>query len=252
MKVAGRIEQPYRVRFDECGVDAQLRSSAYLRYAQELAWVHSDKAGLDREWYAARELGWLVRCLELEVLAPIAHGETMRVSTEVGGLRRVWARRRSEFRGADDQRIRAVALTDWVLLGPTGLVSPPQEIRDRFDAPLVPFSPGRVPAMAVPDDAQDVSFGVRRRDLDPLGHVNNATYLDYLEEAVAGAGGDDDLAALPRRYRLEYLVSAEAGARLRARTWRVPEGWRFLLEGQDGTTLLRAELESAPGLFVGG
>jgi hypothetical protein len=47
-------------------------------------------------------------------------------------------------------------------------------------------------------------------------------------------------------------VSAEAGARLRARTWRVPEGWRFLLEGQDGTTLLRAELESAPGLFVGG
>lgn len=252
MTVPGRIEQAYRVRFDECGTDALLRSSSYLRYAQELAWVHSDLAGFDRHWYADRELGWLVRCLELEVTGPIEHGVTMRVSTEVAGIRRVWARRKSEFRTDDDERLRAIALTDWVLLGPRGPVQPPSEIHEAFDGPVSTFSPARVPATPVPDDAYDVTFGVRRRDLDPLGHVNNATYLDYLEEAVAGAGGAEDLAALPRRYRLEYLVSAEAGARVRARTWRVDEGWRFELEGEDGTTLLRGELASDLGQFVGG
>ena len=253
VEVAPRIEQPYRVRFDECGADGRLRSSAYLRYAQEMAWVHSDLAGFDRHWYAERELGWLVRCMELEVVAPISHGDSMRVSTAVDGFRRVWARRRSEFRaGIQDERVTAVAITDWVLLGPTGPVSPPQEIHDRFEVvALVPFTPGRVRVVQVPDDARDVSFGVRRRDLDPLGHVNNATYLDYLEEVVAGAGGEDDLAVLPRRYRLEYLVPAEADSRLRARSWRTSEGWRFQLEGGDGTTLCRGQLETEPGLFVG-
>jgi acyl-ACP thioesterase len=251
-KVEARIEQPYRVRFDECGADGQLRSSAFLRYAQEMAWVHSERAGLDRHWYRSRELTWLVRCLELEMLEPIVHGETMRVSTEVVGYRRVWARRRSEFMGTDDERIRAVALTDWVLLGPKGPVTAPPEIQDRFETPLVPFSPARVAAVPPPPDARSVSFSVRRRDLDPLGHVNNATYLDYLEEAVAGAGGEAQLSALPRRYRLEYLVSAEAGTRLRARSWPLGLDWRFQLEAEDGTTLLRGTLETDPAGWVGG
>jgi acyl-ACP thioesterase len=254
-KVQARIEQPYRVRFDECGADGTLRSSGYLRYAQEMAWIHSERAGFDRDWYTARSLTWLVRCLELDLLEPIGDGDTIRASTEVVGFRRVWARRRSEFMGAADDRIRAVALTDWVLLGPKGPMTAPPELQDRFETPLVPFAPRRVPAVPVPADVHDVSFGVRRRDVDPLGHVNNATYLDYLEEVVAGADGERDLALLPRRYRLEYLVAAEPGTRLRARCWPVEQGWRFQLDGLgslEGQTLLRATLETEPSAWVGG
>ena len=36
--VAKGISVPYRARFDECGANGLVRSSALLRYAQDLAW----------------------------------------------------------------------------------------------------------------------------------------------------------------------------------------------------------------------
>ena len=55
--------RPYRVRFDEAGADGCARPSAIVRYLQDLAWHHSEAAGLDRAWYAARNMGWLVHGL---------------------------------------------------------------------------------------------------------------------------------------------------------------------------------------------
>ena len=66
--VALRLVRPYRVRFDEAGPDGNLRASGFLRYAQDLAWVHSDSAGLGRDWYAAHGLTWLARAIQLEIV----------------------------------------------------------------------------------------------------------------------------------------------------------------------------------------
>ncbi len=45
-EVVRGVTIPYRVRFDECGPDGLARSSALLRYAQDVAWVHSEQHGL--------------------------------------------------------------------------------------------------------------------------------------------------------------------------------------------------------------
>ena len=37
----------YRVRFDEAGPDGHLRTSGFMRYAQDLAWQHSADLGFD-------------------------------------------------------------------------------------------------------------------------------------------------------------------------------------------------------------
>lgn len=42
---------PYRVRYDECGPDGHLRTSVFLRWAQDLASHHSTLLGFDRDWY---------------------------------------------------------------------------------------------------------------------------------------------------------------------------------------------------------
>ena len=39
-----------------------------------------------------------------------------------------------------------------------------------------------------PDDAAVTRPRVRPQDVDPMGHVNNAAYIDYLEEALLAAG----------------------------------------------------------------
>ena len=105
---------PYRVRFDEAGPDGLLRTSGLLRYAQDVAWIHSVARGFDRSWYRERDLNWVVRAVDLEVLGAISLGVTLDATTRVVGHRRVWARRMGEFRLGDE--LLARVRTDWLLL----------------------------------------------------------------------------------------------------------------------------------------
>ncbi len=238
-----RIEQPYRARFDECGADGLMRSSSYLRYAQEMAWVHSDLLGLDRHWYEERQLTWVVRSLQLDVVAPIVHGQTFTVSTEVVGWRRALSRRRTELCGPDGS-LSARVLIDWVGLGPSGRpVRIPDEIVAMLsDSGAATFEPIRAALPPAPPDATSHEVTVRSRDIDPMVHVNNATYLDFVEEGLAAAGGTADLRRAPRRYRLGYVAAAELGDRLTGTAWRNGSGWAYRLSGGTRDSL-RASLE---------
>jgi acyl-ACP thioesterase len=247
MPVAPRIELPFRVRFDECGPDGRLRDSGLLRYAQEAAWVHSEAAGFDRGWYAEHRLTWLVRVAEVVVLEPIAHGESVTVSTEVVGWRRVWARRRSVVAGAGGGT-RSEAHIDWVLLGPAGRpVRVPAEIAGLFAGRAVEgYEPGRVSLDPAPEDARRVDVAVRPHDLDPMDHVNNAVYLDYATEALLEEPrAAHALTARPRRWRMEFVRPAGAGERLVGSAWADEDGWAYRLQGADGDESFRARLSTA-------
>lgn len=90
-----------------------------------------------------------------------------------------------------------------------------------------------VPAVGAPP-ATNVFLAevrVRYHELDPLGHVNNAVYLNYLEQAAvdhAAAAGwpAARLRALggvfiARRHEVDYLRPAVEGDRLRVATWAI-------------------------------
>jgi len=219
---------PYRVRFDEAGPDGRLRTSVLLRYAQDVAWHHSATRGFDRAWYAERGLTWLVRAAEVTVSAPI----------EVG----------SEIVGTDLRdsagRLVAGALIDWVLLDARGAPTRiPSEFDGVFGAPTVPFGLARVALDAPPAGAHHRSFTVRPHELDPLDHVNNAVYADWLDEAVIGSGDPLAIGALPRLVRLEYAAPANAGSRISADAWPADNGWSFRVRDDADRDLLRARLE---------
>lgn len=246
--MAGGITVPYRVRFDECGPDGRVHSSSLLRYAQDIAWVHSEALGFTREWYDARGLAWVVRAAELVVLAPIRSGVTVHVSTAVVGFRRVWSRRRTEAR-FEDGSMAFWGHTDFVMLdlarGMPGRV--PDEFPATFEVPPGTFEPGRVALPATPDAAVIVRSAVRPRDIDPMGHVNNTVYMDYLEEAVLAAGdpGAAALAAIPRAIRLEYVVAAGPGESLLSAAWPVGDeagGWAWRLVDDEDRELARGRV----------
>ena len=54
-----------------------------------------------------------------------------------------------------------------------------------------------------------------------MGHVNNAAYVDYLEESVSAAGDDagEALRGTPRRVRIEYVLAAIPGSVLSSAAW---------------------------------
>ena len=244
----------YRVRFDECGPDGLARTAALLRYAQDVAWIHSERLGFDRDWYATRGLTWLVRAARVVVLRPVPLGTTLEVSTTVTGFRKVWARRRTDGRLADGT-LAFWAHTDWVIVDARGL---PTRVPAEFPAVYGdlpgPFEPGRVTLPPTPSGAARLAAVVRPQDLDPLGHVNNAAYLDYLEEALLAAGPEagDAVAALPRTIHLEYLAQAAPGATVDGAVWADPPpagpggaagGWAWRLTDEAGAGFARGRLE---------
>jgi acyl-CoA thioester hydrolase len=259
--LAGRQDRPvdgvdngylagYRVRFDEAGADGQIRTGSLLRYAQDIAWRHSEGLGFDRRWYTDQGRWWVVRSVVLDVLAPVPMGSLLRLATSVIGHRRIWARRRGEFR-LPDGALAAVTLVDWVLLDVRGrILRIPEDFGVAFPNPELDGEILRVTLPDEPDAAVTLNLRVRPQDLDPMGHVNNAVYLDWIEEAVLNAGGPDAaeaVAALPRRIAIEYAASAEPGDALVATAWREDGAWHVrLVRAADGAALVRARLEIAP------
>jgi acyl-CoA thioesterase FadM len=169
----------------------------------------------------------------------------MTLTTRITGYRRVWARRHTAFE-LPDGSLAAWAHTDWVILDRRGLPTRvPQEFPSRLAEPPGSFTPTRVDLPPAPSDALARRFGVRPQDLDPLAHVNNAAYLDYVDEAVGRLPeGARQLAAIPRTYRLEYATAAEPDAILDCLAWPIIDSEQpaiaVRLATMDGSEVFRA------------
>jgi len=238
-----RSSETYRVRFDEAGPDGIARASAYLRYAQDVAWLHSERRGFRRPWYAERGLAWVVRAVDLTIAAAVPAGTALVATTEVTGGRRVMARRRSDLRMEADGSSVATVITDWVMTTTAGVPTRvPDAFPIAFGVPLDSFTPTRVDPGEPPAAAVRRSFRVRLHELDPMGHVNNAVYLDWLDEAIdliAPAA----IRSVPRRYRLEYRSAASPGAELSGRAWLDAAGWAYRLDDEAGRPCLAGHLD---------
>ena len=232
----------FRVRFDEAAPDGRLRTSSLLRYAQDLAWIHSASLGFDRAWYGEQRLTWLVRAANVVVMGAIPVGSTLTGTTRVVGFRRVWSRRHSDFRDAAGELVAAVDI-DWVLVDDSGAPTRiPPIFETIFRVPAGRLVLGRVALAEPPTDATRLVFRVRPQELDPMAHVNNAVYADWVDEAVIAAGDPDAVTAIPRAMRLEYADAAAPGAALDSRAWNDGRAWAFRLDGGGGTAMLRGSL----------
>lgn len=234
---------PYRVRFDEAAPDGLLRTSVLLRYAQDLAWFHSAERGFTRAWYRERGLTWLARAAEVALIGEIRAGDDLLGSTRVVGWRRVWARRRTEFVDAAGAAVASTNV-DWVLLDERGAPTRvPDEIDRSFWAPDARFPLGRVALGEPPPDVHRASWMARPHELDPMDHVNNAVYADWLDEQVLQAGGESDVRAIPRSARLEFVRAVEPAMTVEAATWGGADGWSCRMTA-DGADVLRARLDA--------
>jgi acyl-CoA thioesterase FadM len=210
------LDARYRVRFDEAGADGLVHPSVLLAWAQDAAWLHSTALGFGREWYAERGLTWLVRAAELVIVDPPAYGDEVVVRTEIVGFRRVLARRLTTVRAGDGSEL-AASLTDWALTDDRGRLT---RIPDVFTSlAVVPsFEPLSVPPLRRGETPiAAITLTARRRDLDPLGHANNAAILGFVDEALASVGVAHSI-----RYRIVYMRPVPSGAPVTLRVLAPP------------------------------
>lgn len=241
----------HRVRFDECDAGGVMRPSALLRIVQDLAWRHSEVTGYDRAWYAGHGLTWLVRFVDLAVTEPLTYGDALSLTTRVTGWRRVWCRRRTTIQRMDGGSDHgpghvAGATIDWVLIDALGRPTRvPPGIAERFTDGAPTFTPGRV-TFEAPAGRTSSTWDVRNRDLDPMAHVNNATYLDVIDEVLAASTGVLTGPQPPVRYEVEYLRPALPGSRVDILRGDDDGGASFAFRDPTGAELLRATVTTGP------
>jgi acyl-CoA thioester hydrolase len=228
-------ERTFRVRLYECDAYGHVNHAYYVRYMQEAAFEASAAAGYSTDRY--REMGriWLVRETDVTYLQPLIYGDEVIVRTWVIDFRRVRSKRAYELRRVSDGQLVAHAHTDWVFLNDKTLrpVTVPEEM-------VISFWPEGPPAQAparesfpkAPEPPPGV-FKMHRQarwsDIDEAEHVNNATYLTYIEDCgvqVAQAYGwpmhrmmKAGFGIVARRYRIEYRQPAVLDDELEIATW---------------------------------
>lgn len=239
---------------------AELRASSYARLLQQAATEASVAVGYPDEWYAREGTFWLVRRTTIEYLRPVVAADTLQIRTWVTDFRRVRSLRDYEVSVAGAEGLVARASTDWVYVDrATGR---PIRIPERMTASFMPASGDASKIRAtlrnsgVPAAAFASVRAVEFRDLDGLGHVNNASYLDYVEQtaidAAAAVGWPlERMLSLggcwrPSFHDIEYFAEARYGDRLRCVTWVTAVGGgeierrTEIQKAADGQTLVRA------------
>ncbi len=240
---AGTFSQEFRVRYDECGASGEVRASVYLRYLQELAFAHSAALGYPLNWYETNRLFWLVRRVLLLVRAPARYGDALTGTTQVVGMRRVFARRRNTVRRTADWAPLATVVVDWIFTH-DGVTTAriPAEFIAAFPSVEGTVAPAPLEEPDVPADALWTPVRIRFSDCDAMGHANNAVYLDLVDDALIRAGGGAALERYPHTYELQYHAAATAGAELRDLGWTANDVWHYRLESSDGVPYLHGRL----------
>lgn len=225
----------FNVRFQECNVYGIVDSTHFLYYIQETFMAHAAEFGYTFESELEKGRGWLIRETEVKYLRPLRYGDTVSVTMKMADLRpatflRTYdlnvqrsgkrsARAQSEFVAVNTSTQRPIPIPKEVVetFFPGGI---PQQLPPRRKFPKAPTAPEKI-------------FRTRKRvewrDLDMQGHVNNCTYLSYMETAAQENGEaigwplqrflDQNLADVAQWSRFQYLGQAAVGDELEISTY---------------------------------
>ena len=233
----------FRVRGYEMNATGHVHDSDFLNYVQQAAFEASADVGYDTRRYD--ELGsiWVIRKQTIVYLAPLTYADTVEVTTWVSDIRRVRSHREYELRRVSDERLVALARADWVYID-TATQFPRRIPREAAEA----FRPnGKCALDAAPplEPAQELKgrtflyvHRVKSYELDNIRHVNNANYLNWLNQARLDALADVGfplgegavqlqylgLMPSPVRYEIEYFIPAVGGNQLEVQSQVVGVG----------------------------
>jgi acyl-CoA thioesterase FadM len=249
------FELPLQVRSYEVGREGDLRPANILRYFEYLATEDSTHRGFDHTWYERHGSAWVVREMRLMLGVPVGIGEQLRMATWLSSYGRVQAYREYALWRALDSKLIARAQGRWAYVDRTSgqLRRIPEELISRFGqltAAMPPWRPvasmsSTVVALAASESAEDghssaLQFVARTYETDSQQHINNAVYMDWIEDGMALAmrisdsatatspAGDRAFAERPyrlRRVHLEYLRPVLPGALVRLASsahWATP------------------------------
>jgi acyl-CoA thioesterase FadM len=210
----------FHTRQYELNSHGELPNSTLQRLFQETATLATRDAGFDVRYHQERESIWVVYQMTLEHLHPIRYPDELAIATWLCDAQKVRTHREYLARNAATGETVARGRAHWVHLHAKTLrpLRIPQELFDKFQqngvSALVHIEPRLYPAPQFDFPVFRATRRVYRYEADEVQHVNNAMYIDWLEEALADAIAmqwNDARRLCVYRHDVEYVRSAVPG-----------------------------------------
>ena len=228
-----RFSERFRAGLADCAPGGRMRLDGIARWLQEVAYGDVEDAGLHFKAV------WVVRRTRLRVRRFPRFAERCTAVTFCSGFGRMWAERRTSILvdGEEQPAVEAVSL--WVHLEP-GSWRPMVFSDAELDVYGEAAGGRRVSARLrhpPPNGAPEVArWCFRACDCDIAGHINNAVYLQVLEELMLLGEAGSEPAALD--VEIEYRTPAQPGE-----TLVLADGARRWIAASDGTVHASAVLQ---------
>lgn len=183
-----------KVRSYEGDAWGQVPASGILRYFEQSAIDAAADVGYGSQFHRERGTAWVIRRMVLLMHNPIRQGEELEITTWISHFARVRGGREYRAMNARTGEMVASGLAEWVYLDRQKMtpIALPRDLTDDFAAPGAPI--GSYDPPAVSDLSTQPEMRVERavewHEIDSMGHVNNAIYADWLDDAMRAAMGE--------------------------------------------------------------
>lgn len=205
----------FRVRHYELDPTGQAHHDVYQNYLHQLSFEGSADAGFGVKRYAELGTMWFIRTIIVEYGRPAVFDDVLEARTWISDMRKFRSHREYVLTHVPSGEMVVQAQADWVYLDMRTLWP------KRFSPELLAqFHPNGQTAVAPASRADEpdeyagaavtsIPWPVRWREADSAGHVNNAVYTSWFEEAVWQAVGNHAVPII--RHEIEYLQAARPG-----------------------------------------
>ncbi|MCH5644613.1 MULTISPECIES: acyl-[acyl-carrier-protein] thioesterase [unclassified Gordonia (in: high G+C Gram-positive bacteria)] len=229
------FEGEYRVRTGDVDQEMRVRLDAVARYLQDVA-----NDNIEVTEFRDTDPFWIVRRTIIDVIRPISWPAGFTAQRWCGALSTRWTNMRVRLqadhetnRFNPDQREPGLIETEafWINVNEQGMPSRLTDdafemlsaMTDEHRLRWKSMNPDKAPAA---DDIElpDRPHVLRITDFDPFKHLNNAAYLEAVEDELVD---HPDLVDVPHRAVIEYLRPIVPGTPLTLR--RVREADRLLI-----------------------
>lgn len=200
-----QFEKTFEVLSFQIDPSGILRWSALGDLLQETAWKHADSRGFGQKLFEAN-LVWVLSRLEIKVHQMPSWGDEIVVKTAGRGIHKLFALREFEVCNSKGEVI-AEANSAWLLLNiknkrpqRPNQVLPPELFEEVDDTSLLPEKLENQGNLEHP-----MMTTVRASDLDMNNHVNNVSYIRWVEDYAF----ENDL--IFSEMSINYLAEATLG-----------------------------------------
>lgn len=199
-----QFEKTFEVGSFQVHPDGKIRLSSLADLLQEIAWRHADSADFGRNLLES-QLMWALSRLDIEVFDFPKWGEPITLFTGGRGADKLFAFR--EFMVWDqNKRVLARAMSSWLLLSTeTKRIQKPEQVlpSELFDPLKKPdWQPEKILVSGELLATEEIK--VRLSDIDLYHHVNNTSYIRWVENLLFDHG------IRPEKLLINYLAECRA------------------------------------------